>query len=622
MADIEQMRELLRQQAREAARMEQGKSAGEVRKTEEMIRQRPQQEDIPTGNEKLPERTSTPTIDVEATSRPYLEQRRKSTTQQAREYINAANDMARVFAGPLGDFVAAALQPPNPIQDVQGMVSGTPPQAVDFSANVQEQARLTEEARGRITKRGEEHTTPIPKLGEGLGLAGEASQLFAIPGAVFATPFRAMMAGGAISSSDTIIDRLRDGKPLDNQEGVNDLIGSTVMGAGGGFAGYQIGRLFGNIVGKFAGEDSTVLAQAQKMIDKNRRLENASAKIMDDAGVKVSPRIYAQFVNRLEKTLIKQYPGTFNPNLAKHASRTFRTLQNQAAEMSRTGTPLTLRAFNQQRSAIESYMRTKSGALGNVNANDLKIARAIKNQMNDFIRSLPSRKGSISVGDITGDVRRGVSGWEGMNKFHIRVERADRVADWMANAYHKSRLGRRPELFDSAFQQEFASAFRSEAGREMLEREFTKPQIEVFESLAYGGITEQALGRLDRVMGSTLFSPVIRAIRSGTSSAFLAEAAKRKGLEAISEITETAIPPSIGGMGRQLGGMAGAAGGAALPPPPSSIPELQRMRPPDDLGFPAGMQAPFPPQPGAGPGTNSPNVPPNPLNAVNPPRRP
>jgi hypothetical protein len=78
--------------------------------------------------------------------------------------------------------------------------------------------------------------------------------------------------------------------------------------------------------------------------------------------------------------------------------------------------------------------------------------------------------------------------------------------------------------FENALQGQFASLWKK---KEFVERIFTPQQQKELKAIAEGDFSKRFFNRLDRIMGSTIFSPATRLLQSSFGSLFEAEESRQ-----------------------------------------------------------------------------------------------
>lgn len=569
MPSIEELRNAARENARQRLQADRAKEAVGSRALEQRELSKPKEEAAPTGV--LKEST-----EADDRTRALSEAVGGRDTRPADlqtdlvRSARAADDLARVLAGPLGNIAAGTFG----------------------ESTIPEEARRTAAAAERLGAGPNGAALPVAQVG------GQLAQALAIPGSAFTTPGRATLSGGGLGIVDTIFGRMEEGKPLASQEGIEDVVAGAGQGAAGGFVGAHLGRMFGNLVSKLSGTSPRLAAEADRIVKSKMEVADRAGKEMDDSKVFVSSGALNHFVN----TMRKQFDSKeFSPAMAPNGWRAMRVLQQRAAR----NEDIPLRNFNEIRKVVRDSVRVPStGQIKeSVNGNDMTIIQDLTKGMHKLINTLPQRTST------TGDVKKGVAAWNRMNKNFMEGAKADTLADLIASAERQARGGEK--AIDVALRDEFKAFTNSKVGKKILESEYTTGQRQLIEKLAIGDFSQQVMNRLDRYFGGgKITSTVFEAVRSGHALALEAEASRHLARKAVN--SAAGIPVSlmerlnagtkgIPGMrvppGPALGGAVGAAGVGQIPAGQGQ-PQRAMQAPPTGApsGVPRNLAKPLPAQ--------------------------
>lgn len=436
------------------------------------------------------------------------------------------DDLMRVTAGPVGNALEAAMT----------------------EKTMNDSAKESALAKARLGEAG-----PIAAG------AGQVAQALAIPGSALATPLRAAATSGVMAGLDSIWHRMSNNQPLTDQEGLGDIAGDALTGAGLGFTGFHLGKGLNNLTGYVLSKlgSNSIPAQqltrtAERTAKVNEKIQREAGEAMKNSGVEISRAALARMHFRLRQKFEQEL--LVSPRAARHG---FSALSMLGSEGGRPGN-ISLPQFNQLRKIVRDSVRKPNGQLSDtVNANDMSAVRMITREMNQFIENLPKAKNAVRGGDAAA----GVAAWKRMNAFYQRESRTNVLVDAVSAAERAARKG--GISVDEALRAQFFGLIDSKAGRALLESErFSPAQIKAIEDVAYGDISSQTLNTLDKMTGgSGILTFAVNVLRKGTSAAAEADAARyqtRKALEEASQLPiamQGMLPPTFGARAGALAGM-------------------------------------------------------------------
>lgn len=508
MASLDELKAAARLEARQKMQDEQKALAQQENQQLKSLEGLPKEEAVPTG--KIPDAGALMgqlQKDVARKEAP------AKATESIKRVARGFDDMARVATGSVGNALASAMS----------------------DSTLQEEALRTansKESLGGLAG----PTAAVGAVGMGL----------ALPGGMFATPMRAAGSSGAIGTLDTLFDRMEQGKPLHTQDALEDMAASGASSAVAGTLGYHLGKGLSSLVSRFMGRDPSLSGTIARAVDANKKVSNEASKVMEGSGVVITGNALNRLVMRTNQKLRKL---EFSPRTSRNA---WNAMNNILGARAGRGDDIPLENFNALRKQIRDSVRSaRTGELlDTVNDNDMKAMRVIINEMNDFITTLPQRTNAVRAGDV----QRGVDGWNKMNRYFEKQARTDVLSDLIKKAEFDAKSGRK--AIDVALKDEFSSLFRTKAGRETLEREFSAGQKKMLERIAMGDFSERTLTRLDRMVGGGfLLKFMFNTLRSGHSAMFEAEASRYMTRKAINNIAELpmSVPmaPQAGAVGMQ-----------------------------------------------------------------------
>jgi len=447
--------------------------------------------------------------------------RQQSLGEQFGGVAQAADDIVRTAAGPIGDILEGSGVNPF-VPAVLGGVS---------ESTIPESAARSEEAKQRLAD-------VSPAMATGIEVAGQLGQAVALPGGMFATPGKAMLTTGGLGAADTLFGRLQEGKPIN--ENAEEYLASGGMGMASGLGGYHLGKALGGLFGRIVGTDSSVVKVAEKAANINKKLLDTATKGMEESRVVVRNSALAGTVMRLEYSLDDML---FSPKTAPQAWKAMNILRDRANTMA----DVPLRQLDELRGLINDQLYSTNGLLkSNINKVDLDAMKLIQGSLNKLILDLPKK-----AGIATGDIKRGVSSWRTMNTYRQRISRTERVSELIANASEAARSGHK--AFEQALQDEFKSFTSTPTGRALLKQEFNEGQIKAIEAIAGGDVSRKAFERLDRWVGSTIIAPIFRGLKASYGGVFEAEESRHLARKVIGKVAETGVSQRIS---PQLGAVA------------------------------------------------------------------
>lgn len=437
-----------------------------------------------------------------------------SNVMKARELdsskgLQAADDAVRQVAGPVGDALA-------------GMMSGN---------GTLLEALKSQEAAARLNAN-------VPGSADVLVTAGDVGKIAAVPGAAFATPLWAMGTSGAIGAADTFFSRLEKGEPVNTN--AEEYLNNAMHDAGTGLLGYHAGKLVGNTLGRFIKEDPALTKQAEEALAKTKAIADDATGKLRSSGISINTMGQNKLLRNVEKDIGKKY--SLSPKTTPEAWKAMNILRDRVNK----GADIALDAFHDLRTSIGKSLYSESGLLKRgVNSTDLAIVDDIYKSLTKFGNELPITRQFVR-GNQKNNLKTAMDGWNSMTKFQQTQQRTEKLTELITNAEAATKYGSKQKALDQALQDEFASMFKTKAGREYAQRTFTPEQLKVLKKIAAGDVSQAVFATLDKWIGGFPIAPVLRMVRSGTNAAFQSEESRYAARKAISAVSEQPLKQRTG----------------------------------------------------------------------------
>jgi hypothetical protein len=416
--------------------------------------------------------------------------------------LQSIDDQARVAAGKAGDVTAGVMN---------GLMSGDPS---SIPQNIQQEAQKTLAAKLRLRALGGD------ELASKVETAGEVGKMVALPGGMFATPLKAAATGGLLEVADTMTDRMARGEPVNDDYMAYVLRGAE--GAGTSLVGYHLGKLAGSFINYLGGKlgydtTKTLTEEAQKLSKANKDLADTATRDLERSGVSIGRNGRAELTKRIDKAVGNT---ELHPQVTQDAWQGYQMLRQRLTQKE----PISLENLSGMLDKMRSLPYDDHGLLKStttVASRDLKVLNSINDTVESFVQGLTGTRHFV-IGGGGGALEKGLNAWGKMNDLNKKVFRTDRIMELIANAESAARGG--DVSFENALQGQFASLWKK---KEFVERIFTPQQQKELKAIAEGDFSKRFFNRLDRIMGSTIFSPATRLLQSSFGSLFEAEESRQ-----------------------------------------------------------------------------------------------